>query len=953
VTAGREGRLRLWDPESAECLEVVDTEGRIVFRFGVSADGRTVLIHAQGRGLFRLEVAGDSPTPDAGAEADLRSRARVLADRLRRELPKARAELEIPPESMDQGVVGFAQSAGGAYVATSSLLSWNRTRIEILDGKQGVLLAHLGIAPPLWSMQYSPDDSSGDLLLATGGADLRVWHLPTLLEPSAAFVGAFVCGALSPDGRLAALADPSDNVSLLEVATAKSIASTRPGVGRIRALTFEPAGTSIAIAGETRQVVLWAPWSLAKAATDPLPITNSGVVRSLAFQPGGRLLAVGSFKRIVVWDLHSGREIRSDTGHGSVRCLAYSPSGETLWAGHEDGAIERLDARGGSPRLLRDFDGDAATVLCPTADGRGIAAGFADGDVSILDGARGTERFTRRGHGAAVAALAISPDGKVIASGDARSELRFWEVEAGILRLRLDCEGGAIVDLRFGVDGKTLVLADRTGHLRTLHASDRLSPEEVLRDSGPPTIDARGGAVSEGLGSTADALRWTLLDVVELDTSAGCEGLAWEDLDGDGDLDLVLALPDSQRVLLGDGRGRLADASSSLALWRPDFKSVLPGDLDGDGDIDLYLGNRSGPNRLLDNRGGGSFVEATAPGLAAIGQGPTAAAADYDGDGDLDLFVGSGASESHLLRNDRSAGFVEVVSDRPEIRGRARGAAWGDFDGDGRPDLFIASRSGPDRLLQNRAGAEFVAAIGPSEFSSRASRGGVWGDYDNDGDLDLYAWSQSQPNRLYRNECDGRFTDVSEGLLGDRGDTKAAAWGDYDNDGDLDIFIGNNDADSRLLRNEGVDSKLAFLDVTAAPLSYAGSAYALAWADIDGDGDLDLTVSDWDNAVQIFRNDGENGNHWLEVRLRGESSNRFGVGARVRIVAGAKSQIREITAGSGTSTQPLIAHFGLGRAERADLLEVRWPSGKVEILEAVAADRLLVIREGDAGAAVR
>jgi hypothetical protein len=173
----------------------------------------------------------------------------------------------------------------------------------------------------------------------------------------------------------------------------------------------------------------------------------------------------------------------------------------------------------------------------------------------------------------------------------------------------------------------------------------------------------------------------------------------------------------------------------------------------------------------------------------------------------------------------------------------------------------------------------------------------------------------------------------------------AAAWADYDLDGDLDLFVGDNDGASRLLRNDGSSAEPRFIDVTAGALLQCGSVYCAAWADVDGDGDPDLTAADWDNAVAVFRNDQRLGNHWLQVRLRGAGANRFGVGAQVRVTAGGRSRVREVFGGCPTATQPLVACFGLGPEARAETVEVRWPTGTVQTLADVAADQVLVVQE--------
>jgi enediyne biosynthesis protein E4 len=167
------------------------------------------------------------------------------------------------------------------------------------------------------------------------------------------------------------------------------------------------------------------------------------------------------------------------------------------------------------------------------------------------------------------------------------------------------------------------------------------------------------------------------------------------------------------------------------------------------------------------------------------------------------------------------------------------------------------------------------------------------GDYDNDGDLDLYLANFSNdgsPNKLFRNDGGGTFVDATSGPLGDTGFGRGVAWGDYDNDGDLDLYLANSGAN------------------------------------------------------RLFRNDQATGNHWLAVKLVGTVSNRTGIGARVRVVAGGVSRIQEISGGS-VSQNSLAAEFGLGVATTIDSLIVRWPSGIVQRVPGVSVDQMLTIIE--------
>jgi hypothetical protein len=274
----------------------------------------------------------------------------------------------------------------------------------------------------------------------------------------------------------------------------------------------------------------------------------------------------------------------------------------------------------------------------------------------------------------------------------------------------------------------------------------------------------------------------------------------------------------------------------------------------------------------------------------------------------------------------------------------------GDYDRDGRIDMINPCVRKQSYTLYRNEGQYFVDASSQSGLAETTSEVTGFGpnflDYDNDGDLDLFLVRRYLVNRLLRNDGGFKFADVTPRLIDEPHLTFGAAWGDYDNDGDLDLFVVNNTRDmSRLFRNDSAGDAPAFADVTDGPLRRTGASIAAAWVDVDGDGDLDLTASDWDDAVLLFRNDIRNGNHWLKFRLVGTRSNTWGVGARVRVVAGGKSQMRLITGGSPAASEVLEVAFGLGAATRADLVEVRWPSGIVQTLRDQVADRRILIRE--------
>jgi len=196
-------------------------------------------------------------------------------------------------------------------------------------------------------------------------------------------------------------------------------------------------------------------------------------------------------------------------------------------------------------------------------------------------------------------------------------------------------------------------------------------------------------------------------------------------------------------------------------------------------------------------------------------------------------------------------------------------------------------------------------------------------------------------------------------------------WGggflDFDNDGGLDLFVAMGHVldnvemfDSRttypqrnfLFRNNGPGEggRYNFADVSAsvgAGLEVRKSSRGAAFGDYDDDGDVDILVANCNDAPTLLRNDGGNQGHWLRLKTQGVSSNRDGIGARIRVVAGDLAQIREVKSGSSLYSQnDLRVSFGLGHRNRVDRIEVRWPSGRMDALVDMAADQSLIIREG-------
>lgn len=337
---------------------------------------------------------------------------------------------------------------------------------------------------------------------------------------------------------------------------------------------------------------------------------------------------------------------------------------------------------------------------------------------------------------------------------------------------------------------------------------------------------------------------------------------AFADFDGDGDLDLYVANTNDtlDRLLMNDGTGRFQDVTATrLPPMNELSGNVAIGDVDGDGDLDIFLGNGDGnivQNRLLLNDGTGHFTGATAGHLPTLLDSTSAVRlADFDGDGDLDAFVANwlpDGDQNRLLINDGRGHFVDETAARvPLRRDPTSGAAVGDIDGDGDLDIVLTNgKEGGgqrDGILINDGSGHFVDQSGarlPDSLVDSSSP--ILGDVDGDGDLDLfitkrvYYWGAAQ-DALLLNDGNGHFTDATERLPPSQDVSFRAAFGDVDNDGDLDLFVASIGGDNRLLLNDGSGR---FSDCTSSCLPATGlGTLAGVFADVDGDGDLDLFVA--------------------------------------------------------------------------------------------------------------
>ena len=426
------------------------------------------------------------------------------------------------------------------------------------------------------------------------------------------------------------------------------------------------------------------------------------------------------------------------------------------------------------------------------------------------------------------------------------------------------------------------------------------------------------------------------------------------------------------------------------------------GDYNNDGFDDIYV-TCLGPNHLLKNNGNGSFTDVTQK--AGVGDPRWSAGAafvDYDNDGKLDLFVSNyvdfdvnnlpefgkgrtcqfkgipvqcgprglkGAGDT-LYHNDGDGTFTDVsrkagVSDPDGYYGL--GVIASDFDGDGRVDIYVANDSTPNFLYHNNGDGTFKD-IGFSSGtavnengSEQGSMGVTLGDYDHDGRLDLFITNfDDDYNTLYHDDGKGSFTDVSYAANVAAVSLPYVGWGtkffDYDNDGWVDLLVVNGHVYPQLptyrqrnfVHHNNRDG--TFEEVGAqlgAAFAEKRTGRGAAFGDIDNDGDVDVVINNLDGPPQVLRNDGGNANNSILIKTIGVKSNRDGIGARVKVVAGDLTQIDEVHSGdSYLSQSDLRLPFGLEKRTKIDLIEVHWPSGTVDKINGVGTNKILTIKEG-------
>ena len=455
-----------------------------------------------------------------------------------------------------------------------------------------------------------------------------------------------------------------------------------------------------------------------------------------------------------------------------------------------------------------------------------------------------------------------------------------------------------------------------------------------------------------------------------------------------------------------DAGGRVfQDATDAAGLRRSGWgMGCAVGDYDNDGDVDLYI-TYWGPNVLYRNDGHQGFAEVEL-GVADGGWSSSAAFGDIDADGLLDLYVanylvfdledppgggqlcsgfkgldvycgphGMVPQANALYRNGGGgADFVEMgrATGIDADRQASLGVVFGDYDNDNDQDIYVANDGYPNLLYRNDGDwhlaeiAAFSGAAYSEDGRAQAGMGVTAGDYDNDGDLDLYMTHFSDDvNTLYQNQGTGSFYDLTAatGLGGEVRPYLGWSTGffDYDNDGWLDLYVVNGHIypqvdqhpaglrySQRNLLYRNMGGTFAEVGASAGPgFAQQKVSRGGALGDYDTDGDLDLLVMNLNDAPTLLQNRGGSRGNWLGLELIGAPSNRDALGARVTLFAGGRAQMREVQRGSGYLSQnDGRVLFGLGAATAVERVEIRWPSGRTQLVEQPEIRRYVVVQEG-------
>ncbi len=451
------------------------------------------------------------------------------------------------------------------------------------------------------------------------------------------------------------------------------------------------------------------------------------------------------------------------------------------------------------------------------------------------------------------------------------------------------------------------------------------------------------------------------------------------------------------------GDGRYTDVSRASGTDDGQFGlGVAIGDYDNDGFADIYVSN-FGHNVLYRNNGDGTYSDVTRRAGVACQNHKVGAGVcflDIEGDGDLDLYCANYVRftpathvatvvDGHpqytgpkdyqpdpdvLYRNNGDGTFTDISAESgiAAHQGTGMGIVCCDYDNDGDTDIFVLNDVRGNFLFENDGRGHFreVGLSTGVAYSMDGMELGSMGvdcaDYDNDGWLDLYQTSYSgELPGLYHNTTLGFFEDVTRASGAGTTVFPYVNWGigfvDLDNDGNRDLFVANGHLQDNVhlyddttsyrvrntvYRNVGGGKFRDVSDQCGDGLAVSESSRGAVFDDLDNDGRTDVVILNSRTVPTVLRNESDNSNQWLDIRLHGRIASRDGVGSRVAVTAGDLTQVAEVHSGRGYQSHfGSRLHFGLGKRQRVDRLEIQWLGGGRQVLTDVATNQILHVVE--------